>query len=57
MRCSLRGRLTLCTTPRAQEAVARLCEACWHGEMPGKESVVAKTMPFVLMTALRSARR
>ena len=33
----------------------RLCEGCWHGEMPGKESVVAKTMPFVLMTALRRA--
>ena len=35
--------------------MARLCEAAWHGEMPGKESAVAKTMPFVLMTALRRA--
>ena len=55
---SLRGALTRDTTRKhVQEAVARLCEACWHGEMPGQEAVVAKTMPFVLMTALRSARR
>jgi hypothetical protein len=42
--------------PRLQDGVARLCEAWWHADLPHKELLVAKTMPFVLMNALRRAR-
>jgi hypothetical protein len=37
----------------AQDGVARLCEAWWHAALPQKELLVAKTVPFVLMHALR----
>ena len=39
--------------------MSRLCEAWWHAALPSKEAVIAKTIPFVLMSALRrvAARR
>ena len=33
--------------------MSRLCEAWWHAALPSKEAVIAKTIPFVLMSALR----
>ena len=36
-----------------QDGVARLCEAWWHASLPRKEEVIPKTVPFVLLHALR----
>jgi len=39
-----------------QDAVARLCEAWWHADLPRKQELISKTVPFVIFHALRYAQ-
>ena len=43
--------------PELQEAVARLCQAWWAAEAPGREALVAQTLPYLLLRALTSGAR
>ena len=38
--------------PEVQEAVAKLCLAWWTADAPGKEALVAQTLPYLLLRAL-----
>eukprot|EP00232_Nephroselmis_pyriformis_P015184 CAMPEP_0182884986 /NCGR_PEP_ID=MMETSP0034_2-20130328/19337_1 /TAXON_ID=156128 /ORGANISM="Nephroselmis pyriformis, Strain CCMP717" /LENGTH=877 /DNA_ID=CAMNT_0025018231 /DNA_START=21 /DNA_END=2651 /DNA_ORIENTATION=+ len=42
--------------PALQEAVSKLCEAWWAKDLPGKESLVPQTVPYLLVKALASGK-
>jgi hypothetical protein len=35
-----------------QDAVAAMCEAWWHADKPGREELVTKTAPYLVLLAL-----
>lgn len=39
-----------------QDAVAAMCEAWWHAEKPGREEIVTKTAPYLVVLALTTGR-
>ena len=38
--------------PELQESVARLCQAWWGAEVPGREALVAQALPYLILRAL-----
>ncbi|KAJ7120632.1 hypothetical protein O6H91_04G021800 [Diphasiastrum complanatum] len=43
--------------PDLQDSIARLCEQCWREGFPGREALVAQSLPFLLSKSLGSNRK